>query len=485
MSHRTTLYSVILLALVSVILAVFPRFEGDASAAPLPQSGICPGTPVPPNAHFNPYHEWGKQTNECTNYAWSRRTDLPWFSGNAGWAGNWATSARECGFPVDQTVTPGDIAVFPYGHVAYVEGVHPNGSYTISEQNFGCDHCDYETYRTIIPSPNDDVQFIHKKTPEASRLKPDFSPQAESGTSANTKPGIVDQLIQDVQQFLGASPQPSPAPPILAGPGEQSLKPSTNRVFGVTITPSSSLGRPSLLSPANGASILQNSDVTLSWNAQPAATQYKVEVWGGPYSKMTSCDWQSDVSCTIHQMWPGTISWHVRARDAGEQESDWSDTWSFTIGQVATTTPTSAAAPNNRPPDQFHLISPSGDVQLSNGSLPNLQWQLTSDPDGDEVQYDVVIDNANSPNARQPRQPDHVEKGLFTAANWQPAGYGLEKGGRYTWYVLADDGHGNRTGSIEHWQFTIALPHVSSAQDPCPAGTGPGGVNYHRQRRWL
>jgi hypothetical protein len=46
---------------------------------------------------------------------------------------------------------------------------------------------------------------------------------------------------------------------------------------------------------------------------------------------MTSCDWQSGTKCHIGQMWPGTMSWHVKARDNNGRESDWSDTWTFTI----------------------------------------------------------------------------------------------------------------------------------------------------------
>ena len=88
---------------------------------------------------------------------------------------------------------------------------------------------------------------------------------------------------------------------------------------------------PSLLSPANGSSWPQNTDITLRWNTSPGATQYKVELWGGPYSKMTPCNWQSGTSCHIGQMWPGTMYWHVKARSASGEESNWSDTWSFVI----------------------------------------------------------------------------------------------------------------------------------------------------------
>lgn len=98
-----------------------------------------------------------------------------------------------------------------------------------------------------------------------------------------------------------------------------------------TTEPPSVTHKPSLSSPANGSTMPQNTDVTLSWNTSANATQYKVELWGGPYDLMTPCDWQSSITCHIGPMWPGTMSWHVKARQANGQESDWSDTWTFTI----------------------------------------------------------------------------------------------------------------------------------------------------------
>lgn len=113
-----------------------------------------------------------------------------------------------------------------------------------------------------------------------------------------------------------------------------------------TQTPQSiSINRPTLSSPTNGTSMTQNTSVTLSWNTAQNATQYKVELWGGPYDRMTPCDWQSGTTCHIGTMWPGTMLWRVKARNASGQESDWSDTWSFTIRQeiTPTWTPTTRA----------------------------------------------------------------------------------------------------------------------------------------------
>ena len=80
---------------------------------------------------------------QCTWYAWSRRPDLPWFSGEAGNAKNWISSARARGIPTGTAPATGAIVVFApgqdgagyYGHVAYVESVN-GSSITIAEANY-------------------------------------------------------------------------------------------------------------------------------------------------------------------------------------------------------------------------------------------------------------------------------------------------------------------------------------------------------------
>jgi hypothetical protein len=107
---------------------------------------------------------------------------------------------------------------------------------------------------------------------------------------------------------------------------------------------------PTLASPGNGSSWQPSTEIVLRWNSSANATQYKVELWGERYSRMTPCDWQSGTSCRIGTMWAGAASWRVQARNASGQESDWSDTWSFTIQAAPTDTPTRTAT-TYRPPD--------------------------------------------------------------------------------------------------------------------------------------
>lgn len=114
--------------------------------------------------------------------------------------------------------------------------------------------------------------------------------------------------------------------------------------------------KPSLSSPGNGSSWAQSTVIELKWNATSGATQYKVELWGGPYTTMVPCNWVSGTSCWIGTMWPGTMYWHVKARNASGEESAWSDTWSFVIQGNGT------PPPSVTPPPGGGICTKPGDV---------------------------------------------------------------------------------------------------------------------------
>jgi len=70
----------------------------------------------------------------CTWYVYNRR-QVPWL-GNA-W--EWFAQAQAAGWATGQTPKPGAIQVTwesGFGHVAYVESVNADGSWTVSEMNF-------------------------------------------------------------------------------------------------------------------------------------------------------------------------------------------------------------------------------------------------------------------------------------------------------------------------------------------------------------
>jgi surface antigen len=85
---------------------------------------LTTGGPYP--NHFTP--------GQCTWYVASKRS-IPWF-GNAN---QWIAGAQQYGFPLGTTPRAGAVMVTAesgYGHVAYVEAVSGDGSWTVSEMNY-------------------------------------------------------------------------------------------------------------------------------------------------------------------------------------------------------------------------------------------------------------------------------------------------------------------------------------------------------------
>jgi surface antigen len=87
---------------------------------------------------------WGMNTCNCTSYvAWAlaangQRTD--WFIRGAMDAFNWPSVARRRGIPTGARPRVRAVAVWPrlarpFGHVAYVTKVEPDGSFDVAEYN--------------------------------------------------------------------------------------------------------------------------------------------------------------------------------------------------------------------------------------------------------------------------------------------------------------------------------------------------------------
>ena len=105
---------------------------------------------------------WGMYNRECVSYAAFKVQQsgryMPYWGGR-GNANQWDDNARASGIPVDSTPRVGDVAVWNvgyYGHVMYVEGVHGDGTISISQYN-----ADWNgTYSTNRISASG-LQFIH------------------------------------------------------------------------------------------------------------------------------------------------------------------------------------------------------------------------------------------------------------------------------------------------------------------------------------
>lgn len=97
----------------------------------------------------------------CTYYVASRR-NVPWW----GDAIDWWTNARAYGYAEGQAPAVGAIMVTSesalYGHVAFVESVNPDGSWTVSEMNYV--GWNVQSTRTIRPGQVPVVGFIYGKS---------------------------------------------------------------------------------------------------------------------------------------------------------------------------------------------------------------------------------------------------------------------------------------------------------------------------------
>lgn len=82
----------------------------------------------------------------CTDYVHSKRPDVPIY-GNAGYS--WISAAKADGKATGSTPQAGAIAVMP-GHVAYVESVNADGTYTVSEMGWNYKAGNYNI-RTVSP----------------------------------------------------------------------------------------------------------------------------------------------------------------------------------------------------------------------------------------------------------------------------------------------------------------------------------------------
>jgi LysM repeat protein len=93
---------------------------GSYQALPIPWAGSTAGNPFP--------------YGQCTWWAYHMKP-VPW-SGNAI---EWYAQAQRYGWLVGRAARPGSIMVSAesyYGHVAYVESVNSDGSWTVSEMNY-------------------------------------------------------------------------------------------------------------------------------------------------------------------------------------------------------------------------------------------------------------------------------------------------------------------------------------------------------------
>lgn len=121
----------------------FTDYEAKAATAPKAASYTSrqyTSTPVNSSSYYVGNGMW------CTDYVHSKRPDIAIY-GNAGY--NWLSSAKAAGKATGSTPQAGAVAVMN-GHVAYVESVNNDGSYTVSEMGWNYKAGSYNK-RTVQP----------------------------------------------------------------------------------------------------------------------------------------------------------------------------------------------------------------------------------------------------------------------------------------------------------------------------------------------
>ena len=112
---------------------------------------------------------WGMYNRECVSYtafkvhqdfmAGRNDHDMPYWGG-VGNANQWDNDAQAAGIPVDNTPTPGSIAISnggAYGHAMYVESVNGDGTFNVSQYNAALDGR-YSTRSGVSPGG---LVFLH------------------------------------------------------------------------------------------------------------------------------------------------------------------------------------------------------------------------------------------------------------------------------------------------------------------------------------
>ncbi|MGK0555104.1 LysM peptidoglycan-binding domain-containing protein [Macrococcus capreoli] len=121
---------------------------------------VVPQTAQTPIFYHSNLYDYG----QCTWYVFNRRASIGKNISTYWWhAYNWANGARNDGYTVDRTPTVGSIATTtdgPYGHVAFVERVNPDGTILVSETNY-LTPAGVVGYRTLTYAQMSRYQFIH------------------------------------------------------------------------------------------------------------------------------------------------------------------------------------------------------------------------------------------------------------------------------------------------------------------------------------
>ena len=159
---------------------------------------------------------------------------------------------------------------------------------------------------------------------------------------------------------------------------------------------------PFLSKPENGDSITDQTPY-FNWSTTEFAVRYELIVddsssFGSPEihdSNIIGSDHNSPVSLDSD-----TYYWRVRGANSAGDWGDWSDTWTFTIGQD--------------PPQSPELYEPDNGQSVTD-QTPYFDWSRPSSA----VRYDLVVDNSSSFSSPVIRD-SNIDRSYYTPSNPLP-----------------------------------------------------------------
>ncbi|MBD3166506.1 hypothetical protein GF324_07905, partial [bacterium] len=173
----------------------------------------------------------------------------------------------------------------------------------------------------------------------------------------------------------------------------------------------------------------------------------------------TSADTIAGLSNESYTFGPGvltnytTVYWYVHAKDSNTagtlstQNPVDGTTWSFYIHEPF-------------PPNAFDLNSPANEAVIADDATVTLEWNATTDPEGQDVTYRVFVSTTEG------QLGTRVATGL-TGTTYDYTG---EDDTEYFWTVRAVDTVGDYTQANQTNSFTISIPEAPAAFNL----TGPG-----------
>jgi surface antigen len=139
--------------------AMAARFGGAAGTGPACGGGY-PGKwcNIPQDSAVD---SWGMYNRECVSYtAWRESVNGKYVPYGLGNANQWPAGARANNIPTGSTPRAGAVAIWyvgSYGHAMYVEQVYGDGSFLVSQYNYG----ENGTYSTMRVGAGSGFTFIY------------------------------------------------------------------------------------------------------------------------------------------------------------------------------------------------------------------------------------------------------------------------------------------------------------------------------------